>query len=424
MRRFILLALCFTALFIPSLPATSLGYALPLSPRQEKTFFPIVAWHSIPNGMAVGDRLKELADCGITVHMTHAGTPEEMKNILDAAEKLGLKVLIHDKRIESAPADIAGAFKDHPALYGYDITDEPTVKDFPKLASIVSALRVKDPVHPAYINLLPSFARGLGTASYEDYVERFIKEVKPGFLSYDHYPISKRGNKLQLKPVFYQNLEICSLAARKHNLDLWTFALTTPHEHTSQKWEYPMPTEGHLRFQIYADLAYGARAIEYFTYWTPNSYNPYRFHDGPIDSDGKRTATYDILTKINREIATLAPLLLTLRVVETCHAEPLPLGTKGLSPKSPVTKIEGNAFISVAEREGKKGENAERYLWVVSRSYAGEEKARLTLTPEIKRLDEVGRGGGETLALTPSSGDRSVSLSLSAGDGRLFKIVE
>ena len=40
--------------------------------------------------------------------------------------------------------------------------------------------------------------------------------------------------------------------------------------------DHPVATSGQLRLQVYSDLAYGAQAIQYFTYWTPPFFPPGR----------------------------------------------------------------------------------------------------------------------------------------------------
>ncbi|OHB77089.1 MAG: hypothetical protein A2Z34_07215 [Planctomycetes bacterium RBG_16_59_8] len=365
-----------------------------------------------------------MAECGITLHLMHgSGTPEATVKMLDAAEQCGIRVLVNDHRVWSDPEGLAASFSNHKALYGYHITDEPTAADFPKLAKAMAGIRKADPNHPAYINLFPSFARGLGTKTYDEYVRRFVKEVQPPFLSYDQYPIVAKGKEGRespsLRPFFYDNIEQCRRIAQENNLDLWAFCLTTPHYWPAKGTGYPPPTEGHLRLQIYTDLAYGARAVQYFTYWTPGkgAEAGIVYYDGPIDADGKRTKTFDLLKPINAEIKKLAPLLLSLRVTAVAHADPLPQGTKGLSAEIPLTAIKGDCCVSLATRKG------ERYLWVVSRSFDREQNVTLTLGNGIERLEEVDRGNGETLKLTPTEATRDIVVPLAPGDGRLFRII-
>src|SRR5258708_28686388 len=100
--------------------------------------------------------------------------PESISGVPGAAERLDAIVREYSK---------------HPALAGYFIVDEPALDKFAGLAEVVEHLREKDPVHPSYINLWPNNAGAnrTGTYSYQDYLKLFVAEVKPAFLSYDHY---------------------------------------------------------------------------------------------------------------------------------------------------------------------------------------------------------------------------------------------
>ena len=55
----------------------------------------------------------------------------------------------------------------------------------------------------------------------------------------------------------------------------------------------PRPQLQHLRgLQAFSNLAYGAQAIQYFTYWTMKS-DTWNFHEGPVGLDGKPCAVYN-----------------------------------------------------------------------------------------------------------------------------------
>ena len=49
--------------------------------------------------------------------------------------------------------------------------------------------------------------------------------------------------------------------ARRVGKPLWAFTLLTPHSGA-----YAQPTIGGLRLQAFSDLAYGAQAIQHFTF--------------------------------------------------------------------------------------------------------------------------------------------------------------
>ena len=75
----------------------------------------------------------------------------------------------------------------------------PARRNLPILGKIVAAIRRHAPGKLAYINLLPSYATAgapgksqLEAKSFTEYLERYVAEVKPEFLSYDNYMVEFR----------------------------------------------------------------------------------------------------------------------------------------------------------------------------------------------------------------------------------------
>src|SRR5205085_7726197 len=96
--------------------------------------------------------------------------------------QLGMKAVIFDPRMPTslaapnAKANIDAIVADygkHPSLLAYFIVDEPSADAFAALGEVVAYLKQRDPKHPGYINLFPTYAAPdaqLGTATYDEYV--------------------------------------------------------------------------------------------------------------------------------------------------------------------------------------------------------------------------------------------------------------
>jgi len=141
---------------------------------------------------------------------------------------------------------------------------------------------------------------------------------------------------------------------------MWAFALAVAHG------AYPVPTVAQLRVQVFSDLAYGAQAIEYFTYWTPPQPSPWDFHQGPITSDGKRTEVYDRVKEVNGEIQALRGVFLGAKVLSVGHTgKTIPRGTRSYQPAAPVNALKtgdsGGALVAGLAN------GAWRFLVVVNR---------------------------------------------------------
>jgi Beta-galactosidase len=302
---------------------------------------PVLAWGGPPEAETNAERYCELAECGFTHNFSGFSSIASMTKALDVAQVAGIKQFVSIPELESSPEEVARRFREHPALAGYYLRDEPPASDFEKLGKWAARISAVDAEHPCYINLFPNYATPgqLGTATYQEYLDSFIaKVVSAKFISFDHYPVV--GDSL--RPEWYENLELVSAAARKAEKPFWAFALAVAHD------PYPIATIEHLRLQVFSNLAYGAQGIQYFTYWTSKS-DVWNFHKAPIGVDGKKTAVYERVRQVNQEIKNLSPVFRNAKVLRLGHTGTPPSGTRAYQPSSPVARVETggkNALIS------------------------------------------------------------------------------
>lgn len=301
--------------------------------------FPIIPW-----GWTAGDEkaLKDIKDCGFNL----AGfvAPQHVKLV----EKAGLRCIVDDPRIsnniprDKAMTDIEVAetieacvkpFRNNPTVYGYYMKDEPTVDWYPNLARWRGALAKVDPDAVAYINLLPIGAQGPGVENYEQYLERFATEVKPVYISYDHYTVFDDGS---MRPSFFQNLEVVRKTAQRHGIPFWNIILSNAH------FRYAKPTQGTMNIQVFGTLAYGGRGLSYFTYFAPLIGN---YRDAPIDQFMNKTPTWDMIRILNQQIHTLGPTYMKLKSVNVFHNQDVPRGCSGMETSRHLAEINGGNFL-------------------------------------------------------------------------------
>jgi hypothetical protein len=226
-------------------------------------------------------------------------------------------------------------------------------------------------------------------------------------LSFDHYPVIRAGQSgAALRPQWYENLEAVSAAARKADKPFWAFALATAHG------PYPVPEISHLRVQIYSDLAYGAQAIQYFTYWTPTP-EVWNFHEGPVTADGKRTAVYDRVRQMNQEVQSLRGVFLGARVRSVGHpGDKLPAGTKAYQPSAPVRELRTPGGGAVVSRLANRGRE---FLVVINRDVQHDVSLEVTLdgSAAVQRVEKDG-------SLRDLGGDPKVQTKIGPGDAAIF----
>jgi hypothetical protein len=343
---------------------------------------PILAWYSIPPDQTTLARYLELKESGISFNLSFFNDAASMSRALDTAQKAGIKMIAYCPELKTATEKTVRQFMNHPAIAGYMLRDEPNRSDFPELAEWAGKIRRTDDSHFCYLNLFPNYAseEQLGTKTYQEHVDLFVKEVPVQFISFDHYPVI--GDSLRAN--WYENLEIISAAAEKAGKPFWAFALAVAHG------KYPIPTLAQLRLQVFSDLAYGAQGIEYFTYWTPID-TTWKFNNGPITPEGKRSVVYDRIRDVNKEIENLSPVFLGAKVISIAHTGIIPQGTRPLAelPKQiKVLRTEGTGAVVSHLQNG-----AVSYLVIVNRDF----KSPMTLYIECESSVKKVRKDGTTV---------------------------
>ncbi len=279
--------------------------------------FPIMPWELPPHADVLFSHpdhgLASVADCGFTIEgfirPQHIAQCETLKmKAIFAAEDFPIPWRkMSDQQINDTVKKLIDEAGDSKAVIGYFLADEPGVQDFPSLGKAVAAVKKFAPGKLAYINLFPDYATigapdlsQLGTNNYTDYLERFVSEVKPQFISYDNYRIE--GSQDQKDPPltadYYSNLLEIRRVAQKHKLPFWNIVSSN-----QIVPEFTPPSPANFLLQAYTTLASGAQGLTWYTYYS-NGYA-----HAPVDISGSRTATWSYLKMVNDQVKTLGPVM-------------------------------------------------------------------------------------------------------------------
>jgi hypothetical protein len=106
---------------------------------------PVVAWHGVPEEMSSVERFKELREAGFTHNLRSYTSSSQVLNALDCALDGGIQLFVNLQ--ESPVSTSVNKFKNHPALAGYLLLDEPGADDFDGLASVVTQVQAIDSEH-------------------------------------------------------------------------------------------------------------------------------------------------------------------------------------------------------------------------------------------------------------------------------------
>ena len=300
-------------------PATS-------SDEARRDFFPILPWSPVhgwrpPYGNP-RHGVESMAEC----HFTVAGfaRPED----LPLCERLGLAAImappddevpwkrpwraLSDEEIDQRVRTMVKLAGDNPAVMGYFIVDEPGTREFPSLAKAVAAVKRYAPGKLAYINLFPGYATigapdksQLGAASFTEYLERYVTEVRPQFISYDNYMVQYSDDLLdagRARSYFADLLEVRRVAL-KHDLPFWNIVSSNQIRKNTT-----IPSPANMMLQAYTTLAAGGRGLSWYTYYGGSGPRP-GYAYAPIDHTGNKTETWGYLQLVNHQVKTLGPIM-------------------------------------------------------------------------------------------------------------------
>ncbi|MBV5313090.1 MAG: beta-galactosidase [Prolixibacteraceae bacterium] len=387
----------------------SLGNANSQERLKSNGEIPVLAWYSIPASETTVERYQEMKDAGITHSLSFFSNIDDLQKALDVAAKVGMKMLVTCPELKKEPEKTVKRFINHPAVAGYHLIDEPNIRLFPELSAWAKKIQSVDDKHFCYVNLFPNFADStqLGTKSYKEYVQEYIRQIPLQFVSFDYYPVMKD----RLSKSWYENLELISAESKNAGLPFWAFALTTNYDN-----DHVTPqTLAAMRLQVFSNLAYGAQGIQYFTYWSATSVNSPSGEDqrgAPISATGKRSVVYDRVKQMSAEIKSLSGVFLGSKVVSVRHADigKIPAGTIRLTSLPKAIKVLDSKGAPIIVSVLEKGENS--FLVVVNKDFLNSINLTVYGDESVKRVLKDG-------TIVPASAYES-SMELDAGDAAIF----
>ncbi|MBN8853139.1 MAG: hypothetical protein BGO55_13605 [Sphingobacteriales bacterium 50-39] len=312
----------------------------------EASFFPLMAWDDVRDEATI----KKMAECGINLI---AFTPT---SLLDACKKYGVKAILYDAKVAPqwdlafkadeaniALREVIKKYDKHPAVFGYHLKDEPDGNQFKELGRSSGLVNKLAPGKWAYINLPP----GLGAWYDSSYVQLFVDQCKPKYISYDNYAIGE-GDRFGFSWGYWANIWDIRSAALRNNIPFHTILLTAGH------FGYRAPSFHDLSLQVYGALAYGAKGLGYYKFvgetlqvlHAPELGN---WNGAPLDEfHDVNPVPYYNLRKMNKRIQAMAPVLLKLKSTDVYHigGDSIPQRNHGITDSSLIQGMEsGVAFI-------------------------------------------------------------------------------
>lgn len=193
----------------------------------------------------------------------------------------------------------AEKFRDHPAVWAIDTGDEPSALDFDHYRDVLNTLSGIFAKQFLYLNLYPNYAAAaensegeclsqLGTKNYAEYIEEYCKKIPLDYICYDHYVYATKNISGCM-----ENFRVVADAARRSGRS-FRF-IPQLNSNVPEEWQ----SENRMRFQAFSALAFGAEVIIWACYtkgW---------WHNQVLDGEGNKTAQYEKMKIVNRELKVL-----------------------------------------------------------------------------------------------------------------------
>lgn len=302
------------------------------------------------------ERYKEYKDCGFDILLAqtsgvYRGEPWEVsktKLVMDRAYEAGLKkVIVTDERIrllsetfdgligedkkfaseeelDKHVAQLLAPYKDHPAFYGVLLRDEPSARRLQSVGQMWKSIKRVCPTAFVQCNLLPMVILHVTNDFYPEggdlydrfrrYFEMFLDETGADYVMYDSYPIYHSPDEFGrcFYRFWFKSLQIAGEICKRRGVKLYfviqSFAMMEGGQLTAKT-----PSEEQLFYQANAVLGFGAKQVNYYTYWSSGTMNV----RGEIRPDksammsrmGEKMPLYYSAQKVNAMMQKIYPVI-------------------------------------------------------------------------------------------------------------------
>lgn len=334
----------FTALALSL--TTALGTGLGITPgkpikatRQDYSFDNqrlLIGGYNFDLSLANEEQVNFVKEAGIDFLITNV-----REDFLDMCAQKGIGIIAKNYNANAMYGHVSNTdrwfglsaqnYKDHPALWGDDLIDEPDSPSFEALNEICAHYYNTAKGKIPLINLFPIYANSEqlgneesiplwkkvffyntdfsspGVDRYKRHVSDYINKIDTDYISVDIYPLHLKRNALgdlekDTYGLWLRNLDILAEACRATDRDLWVITQAAGNTAGEESGMRYADSPADIRWQAYAGLAFGAKAIIHACYsggwWDRDSHL--------IDAEGNRTDTYYAAQKVDEELKSFA----------------------------------------------------------------------------------------------------------------------
>lgn len=308
--------------------------------------------------------------------------------------------------------------KDKDRCIGYHLIDEPGAAALANVGRYVRAYREADNTRYPFVNLFPSY---VGTAvmegDYYHYCSRFVEEAGVDnieYLSHDYYPFHIGNTALSI----FSDMEVIRRVAFENNrLRTHAFPQSTAWMGTR------MPNIDEMRWNVYAYLAYGFKALSWFNLVCPGKSDTEGecFRESIIYRDGTihDKKLFKEFGKLNREARALGDTLMKLDTVHAYHTQDGIAGVELLPKDWMITPVGDENFI-ISHMVTANGDETYVMLFNNSWEYPVTASFRISEFSGIDSMDYISPFNGAEY--TANTVDGILTETFRPGEGKLYRL--
>lgn len=270
--------------------------------------FPIMALGCLPDTTHITEEMiNRLIDCGFNSGEFH----NSQTAIANAFKAIGGKEfylfpsnpsLYKD---ETSCREFVGQFSAQPRLggwracYDWQYSDLNSAK-LKNMYSLLESLAIGKVVTNFYY--LGRDATYIGQDGIESLLEKIQENYDPQVWNYTYGGFETDGHSISFhEKDFYENLRQLAAISLQSGHPFWGYCRV--HSLHNKNLATPLPTEGMIRLQVFAALAFGASGMVYGTYRLPTNTNFQTYTMAPVDQSGNPSPVWYYIRRINRELA-------------------------------------------------------------------------------------------------------------------------
>ncbi|MFC3803835.1 hypothetical protein [Cohnella sp. GCM10012308] len=257
------------------------------------------------------------------------------------------------------------------------------------------------------------YFRTIFRSEYQDYLDEWVDTIGQSSLkniSNDYYPFTTSGVQTD---TYFLNLELLRDKGLKTNISTHVYLQSVGINNNLAR-----PNENQMRWNVFTSLAYGAKGVSWFTWWTP--INIPSFSDAIIDRTGTKTDLYTPVQTLNAQIKKWGPTLMDLISQDVYHSvSTLNTGTRSVPTDFfwKPNNVSDDVIISYF-----KDSSNRKYIMAVNKSYTNTSTFTFNINPKPATVTEVSKTTGQEGSTNYNSSTGIISAQFAPGEGRLYAL--